>query len=132
MSPLVQDGDVVTVQPADPGAVRVGDLVLCRVAPERVVVHRVICREAGPEGTRFTVQGDAASHPDGVIPAAQLYGRVVALERAGARIDVGGPVMSALGALAAQRSRWNLGRGGRFRRARRLVKRLPGLSRYLT
>jgi hypothetical protein len=131
MVPLVRDGDVVTVQPANPAQVRVGDLALCCTAADRVVVHRVIRKEAGGEGFRFVVQGDAVSQPDGWIPAAQLYGRVLALERDGTRIDVDRPLMRFLSALAVLRSRWNLGRGSRFRRARRLVKRLPGLSKYL-
>ncbi len=28
MAPLVRDGDVLTVHPADPGSIRLGDLVL--------------------------------------------------------------------------------------------------------
>ena len=131
MAPLVRDGDVLLVWPVDPGAVRAGDLVLCSTAPGRVVVHRVIRKEVCREGSRFTVQGDALSRPDGQIAEAQLHGRVRALERAGTQIDLDRPVMTALGRLAVLRSRWNLGREGRLRLARRLVKGLPGLSRYL-
>jgi signal peptidase I len=131
MSPLVRDGDVLLVRPVDMAAVRVGDLVLCSSEGGRVVVHRVIRREVNQEGHWFTVQGDAVARPDGLIPGAQVYGRVVAIERGAARIELHRPVTRTLGWLAALRSRWNLGRGPGFRLATRLVKRLPVFSRYL-
>jgi len=131
MSPLVRDGDVLLIMPVHPTAVRIGDLVLCSNAAGRVVVHRVTRKVVGREGRWFTVQGDAVARPDGMIPEAQIYGRVVAIERDGAHIALDGPVMRTLGWLAALRSRWNLGGGSGFWLATRLVKRLPVLSRYL-
>jgi hypothetical protein len=134
MAPLVRDGDVVLVRPVDSGSIRVGDVLLCLTpgCPSRgVVLHRLVRREAGPQGVRFTVQGDRLARPDGTIPAAQVCGRVAAIERAGTRIQVDGPAMRALGRLAALRSRSKLGRGMGFRLAGRLVRKLPGLSRYL-
>jgi hypothetical protein len=77
------------------------------------------------------VQGDQVARPDGTIPAAQVYGRVVAIERAGAHINMDRPVMRWLGRLAVLRSRSALGRGRRILLARRLVRQLPVLSRYL-
>jgi hypothetical protein len=77
------------------------------------------------------VQGDAVSQPDGVIPGAQVYGRVMAIERGAAHINMHGPVMSILGWAAAVRSRWRLGRGPQLWRVRRFAKRLPVLCRYL-
>jgi len=131
MSPLVRDGDVLLVQPAQRRGVRVGDVVLCRNEMGHVVVHRVVRRLMGPTGRRFVVQGDQVARPDGVIPGAQVYGRVVAIERAGARLETSRPLMRLLGALAVLRSRWNLGRGKGFALAGRLARKLPGLSRYL-
>jgi signal peptidase len=131
MLPLVRDGDVVLVRPVDPDELRVGDVVLCRSHPGRIVVHRVVKVLANSAGVRYTVQGDQLTRPDGRLPAAQIYGRVASIERDGATIDVGRPAMRTLGWLAVLRARWNLGRGDRLQRARRWVKRLPGLSRYL-
>lgn len=131
MSPLVRDGDVVLVRPVEPSSVEVGDVVLCASPAGRVVVHRVVARLDSPAGPRFTVQGDQVVKPDGIIPAAQVYGRVAAVERAGARIDMDGPAIRWLGRLAVLRSRFGLGRGGRLSVARRLIKRLPFVSRYL-
>jgi len=85
----------------------------------------------GPEGTRFTVQGDQVAQPDGTVSAAQVYGRLATLERAGMQIDLDAPVMKALGCLAGLRSRWKLGHSRGFGLAGRLARKLPGLSRYL-
>jgi len=131
MSPLVRDGDVLLVRPVHPATVRIADLVLCSSEAGRVVVHRVIRKEVGQEGRWFTVQGDAAARADGAMPEAQVYGRVTAIERGAAKIDLDRPVMRMLGWLAALRSRWNLGRAPGFWLATRLVKRLPVFSRYL-
>lgn len=131
MWPLVRDGDVLLVLPADPAAVHTGDVVLCGNRPGRVVAHRVICVEGGPNGPLFTVQGDALAQPDGKIPPAQLYGRVVAIERGAARIAMDRPAMKLLGRAAVLRSARSLGRGPRFRAARALARRLPALSKYL-
>lgn len=131
MAPLVRDGDVLLVWPREPGSVRIGDVALCSVDPGRVVVHRVIRKESRPEGMRFTVQGDQAVRPDGLIPAAQILGWVVAVERAGIRIDMDRPVMRLLGRLAALCSRWGLTRNSGVRLTGRLVRRLPGFSEYL-
>lgn len=76
-------------------------------------------------------QGDQVVRPDGVFPAAQLYGRVVTIERDGRRIELDGPAMGLLGRLAALRSRWSLAQGRRSRMARSMVRKLPGISRYL-
>lgn len=131
MAPLVRDGDRILVRPEDPGSVQVGDVVLCNVAPGRVVAHRVIRKEPGPESMCFTVQGDQVAMPDGSIPAAQVLGRVAAIERAGVCIDLDRPVTRLLGRLAAIWSRWGLGRSRGLRLASRGIKRLPGLAKYL-
>lgn len=139
MAPLVRDGDVLTVRPADPGSIRLGDLVLVTDEHGRLLVHRVIRRMTGREGISFTVQGDQVSLPDGEIPAAQVHGRVTAIERAGASIDVNRPGLRLLGWAAALRSRWHLRRergGSRgtshaYRLAAGLVRKLPAFSKYL-
>jgi signal peptidase I len=132
MWPLVRDGDVVLVAPLDARSVRTGDLVLFRAGPGNVVIHRVIRVEVSQGRRRFTVQGDAVLLPDGVIPEAQVCGRVAAIDRGGAHLDMDRPVLRSLSWLAALRSRRNLGRGAPVRLIMRFVRRLPVLSRYLT
>jgi hypothetical protein len=131
MAPLVRDGDVLWVRPVDVRSVRLGDVVLCCREPGRALVHRVVRRLAGPTGLCFTVQGDQVARPDGLIPGAQVYGRVMAIERGGARIEMDRPLMSMLSGCMVLRSRWNLGSGRGFGLAGRLASKLPGLSRYL-
>jgi len=131
MWPLVRDGDVLLVRPAPPREIRVGDVVLCGSAPGHVVVHRVIRAAPGPDGTCFTIQGDQVAQPDGAIPAAQVYGRVAAIERGGARLDMDHALMRWLGYWAVLRSRGTLGRGRLDRLARILFSKVPGFSRYL-
>jgi signal peptidase I len=131
MQPLIRDGDVLLVRPVDASTVRVGDVVLFQTALGRVVVHRVIRVRVTGTGRWFTVQGDAVLRPDGEIPEVQVRGRVVAIERGAAYLDLRRPVMRLLGWAAALRSRWGLGRGGQFRRVTGFAKRLPLLDKYL-
>ena len=134
MSPLVRDGDVVLVRPVDPGLVRVGDVVLCRSECGRTVLHRVIRREVCQGRCAFIVQGDRAARADGLVPAAEIYGRVASVERHGAEIDhidLDQPGMRWLGWLAVLRSRLAIGRFKGSVLAQQLVKRLPVVRRYL-
>jgi len=131
MVPLVRDGDVLLVRPVTVEQVRIGDVVLFHQGPGRVLVHRVIRRLACPEGARFLLQGDNVGQPDGVIPGAQIHGRLAAIERAGAQIDMNHRAVRWLGRLAVLRSRWNVGGGRWFGRAGWLLRKLPGLRRYL-
>jgi len=132
MRPLVRDGDVLLVRPVDATTVQLGDVVLCSSEPGRAVVHRVVRKLGGRAGLRFVLQGDQVAQPDGLVAAAQVYGRVAAIERAGAHIAMGEPAMRLLGGLVVLRSRWNLGRGRWYPLASRLIGRLPVLSRYLS
>jgi hypothetical protein len=132
MGPLVRDGDVLLVRPLGGKPARAGDVVLCETEPGHAVVHRVVASQAGPQGTCYTVQGDRAARPDGTVSAAQVYGRVVEIERAGAHMGLDQPAMRALGWLAAVRSRWNLAGSRPSLLARRLVRKVPGLARYVT
>lgn len=131
MHPLVRDGDILSVQPVDAATVRLGDVVLCGREADRIVVHRVIRVVGGRGERRFLVQGDAVPHPDGLIPAGDVYGRVAAIERGGATMNLDAPALRMLGIAGALRSRWH---GGGFagRLVGRAARRLPGLRRYLT
>jgi hypothetical protein len=132
MQPLLRDGDRLLVQPIEAGRVRVGDVVLCSIGPDCLVVHRVMRRLPGPDGYLFLMQGDRAEQPDGWIQQSQVYGRVAAIERAGVYIDMYRPVMKVLGWFAVLRSNGNFGRAWPFRSAWWLVKRLPIFYIYLS
>jgi len=131
MWPLVRDGDILLVRPIGTGEVRLGDLVLFHTGKGNVVVHRVVRCDAGRGGMRYLVQGDAGSGPDGLIPAAQVQGRVTSLEREGVAIDLQHAASRALSRLAVVRARCKAGRGRPARLVFRLLKRFPLFGRYL-
>jgi len=131
MAPLVRDGDTLTVEPVAAAQLGVGDLALFCREPGAVVVHRVVRVEAGAQGRRFLMQGDAVAHPDGLFAEGDIHGRVTALERGGARLELARPAMRLLGWLAVLRSRHHLRHGALLRLAGWLIKRLPPFSRYL-
>ena len=132
MQPLVRDGDVLRIEPLDERLLKPGEVVLCSQRPGSVVVHRVVRRQAGPEGVRYTIQGDQVGQPDGTLPLAQIHGRLVSLERAGKVIHLQGLPASLLGWLAVLRSRSSLGRGQSLQFFKHLVRRLPVVSTFLT
>ena len=79
MSPFIRDGDVLTIAPLT-NAPGIGEVVAF-VSPcnGRLTVHRVVA--ATRDG--FLTKGDNAAEPDGVVPRAQLLGRVARVERNG-------------------------------------------------
>ncbi|MFN7132154.1 MAG: hypothetical protein ACK4N5_08730, partial [Myxococcales bacterium] len=78
---VVRPGDVACFEPLE-GMPSPGELLLGRVG-DRLVLHR--CVAAGER--QVVLQGDNCAHPDKPVPPSQLLGRVVALERAGRRIE---------------------------------------------
>ena len=76
MAPAIRDGDIVTVE-AVAGSLAAGDVVAIReTRSNRLLVHRLV--ERTPEGWR--TQGDSLAHPDGVVPDANVLGRVIRVE----------------------------------------------------
>ena len=82
MVPFIRDGDLLSVEPADAAALRVGDVVFSR-AGERLVAHRVVARRVGGGEVVLTTRGDAAMGPGERVEAGQVLGRVVQAQRGG-------------------------------------------------
>lgn len=131
MSPMVRDMDVLLVHPVNTSLVRVGDIILCRVLPDRVVVHRVIRQSSNPDGFCFLVQGDQAAQPDGWVQQPQIFGRVTEVERGELHLDMHSPAARVLGLFAVLNSRWHFGRGRIPRIVGEWIRRLSVFSRYL-
>ena len=91
MHPFVRSGDLLYVQAVAPDRVHVGDLVLFRIAGSKVAVHRVLRRKRFGEEIAFVVKGDRVERPDGIIPAENVLGVVIARERDGVKIDLTTP-----------------------------------------
>jgi signal peptidase I len=86
MWPTIRDGDCAEVRAVSEASIRHGDVVLVRMESGRLLVHRV--RWTGCEGDEVVLrtQGDALAHADPPVRAAQVLGRVVAVERGGRRL----------------------------------------------
>jgi hypothetical protein len=82
MHPMIQDGDVLVVEPIPSGSIRVGDIVLYRRSVgSDLRVHRIVAVRAGG---RYLPRGDAALWcKEDWIDGKQMMGRVVHAEREG-------------------------------------------------
>lgn len=88
MTPTIDDGEVLIVAPATAHEVDVADVVFCRTR-SRSVAHRVLSINGGAAGQpQLTLCGDASLELDRPVTAEQVRGRVIAVERAGRRVDV--------------------------------------------
>ena len=87
MHPTIRDGEIITVEPVMPSAVKQGDIILYR-SKVGVIAHRVV-RISQKNGVvpRFILRGDALGSPDEPLAAQQILGKVVWLERDGKGID---------------------------------------------
>lgn len=81
MHPLIRDGDVLTIQPAEAPTLKVGDVALYRVAGERMVAHRIVGRPMRDGGAMLAARGDSSNGTDEEIHAEQVMGRVVLIQR---------------------------------------------------
>ena len=89
MWPFIRGGDCAEVQVADAASIRRGDVVLVRTGSGRLLVHRVRWIGRAGEEVALWTQGDALAKPDPMIRAAQVLGRVVAVERGGRHLRLG-------------------------------------------
>jgi Peptidase S24-like len=90
MHPAIRDGEVVWIAPVMGEGLRVGQVVLFRGTNGRPIIHRIVSRQQAGGGWRFLIASDYASVPGEWVSAAQILGRVVALERTGRRIALDG------------------------------------------
>ncbi|MCI0583560.1 MAG: signal peptidase I [Chloroflexi bacterium] len=79
MEPSIHQGSAIVVEPVDPSALGVGDLVSMRVGPEQAVfTHRIVRIVDRSDGLWLETKGDANATPDPVlVPASAVIGRVV-------------------------------------------------------
>ena len=81
MRPFVREGDLLTVVPVRPAALRLGDLAFYETAGGALRVHRVlrICRST----TRrlFFTRGDALTGPLERVSETRVLGKVIRLRR---------------------------------------------------
>jgi hypothetical protein len=74
MSGKIESGQLCTVAPVDPAAVKVGDIVLCKVRG-REYLHLV----KAIQGSRFQI-GNNRGHINGWVTAGSIFGRCIRVE----------------------------------------------------
>ena len=86
MSPLIKDGDVLTISPPSEHEFHNGDVVLFEEELERrPIVHRIV----HGQGDMFLVKGDNLGEADGYIHRKSILGTVTCVERRGRKIRIG-------------------------------------------
>jgi len=83
MRPLLRVGDGVVVQPVDPLALQPGDVIVVQRGGEWITHRLVAVDERG-----WHTHGDNTRYGDEAASAAQIMGRVIAIERNGQTIDL--------------------------------------------
>ena len=81
MTPFIQDGDILTIQPVEAVDLRVGQVAFYRDVRDKMTAHRVIRKEVRDKSTLLLMRGDAALGPAERIRADQVLGRVVRVQR---------------------------------------------------
>jgi hypothetical protein len=88
MTPTIEDSEVLIVAPVAAADVGVADVVFCQTGA-RSVAHRVLSiHKDASRAPQLTLCGDAALEIDRPVTAAEVRGRVIAVERAGRRVDL--------------------------------------------
>ena len=86
MAPLLRPGDVVMAQPVSPESLCRGDLVVVH-RPAELITHRLVAVDEQGWHTK----GDNCHQTDAPVRAPAILGRVVAVERGCARLDLTSP-----------------------------------------
>jgi hypothetical protein len=74
MSGKIESGQLCTVEPVDPGVLRVGDIVLCRVNG-REYLHLI----KAIQGSRFQI-GNNRGRINGWVSSGAIFGRCIRVE----------------------------------------------------
>jgi hypothetical protein len=83
MVPFIRDGDLLTVAPAAPAGIEIGDVVLFRTRRDRLLAHRLVQKsEKGGEWI-LEMQGDARLSADRPVPGERVLGVVVRVQHDG-------------------------------------------------
>jgi signal peptidase I len=83
MRPLLRAGDGVVVQAIDPRALQPGDVIVVQRGGDWITHRLVAVDERG-----WHTHGDNTRYGDDVANAAEIVGRVIAIERNGKTIDL--------------------------------------------
>lgn len=130
MRPLLAGGEIATVSAAAPESLGCGELVLCREAGGRLVLHRLVAVSGAGTGRRWHTRGDALMAGDEPFDARQVLGRVTRIEGLRARVAPAAASTDAFWWRAASRLFATAADAGRV--ARRIAARLGRVTKTLT
>jgi signal peptidase I len=91
MSPALEDGDTITVEPIPDSNIKAGDIVLYQSRYDTAVIHRVVRIDRSSTERMIVTRGDATSQNDIAIPEHRVLGRVKLIDRAGVSIKMEAP-----------------------------------------
>ncbi|HXG92967.1 MAG TPA: signal peptidase I [Blastocatellia bacterium] len=91
MSPAIEDGDIITIEPIADQPIRQGDIVLYQSRYDTAVIHRVVKIERAAAERAIVTRGDKSSQSDIPVPMHRVIGRVKLVERAGERVSMRKP-----------------------------------------
>jgi hypothetical protein len=81
MSPTILPGERVLIAPADPGTLRIGDIVKFRL-DGHLILHRLVARRRRPDGAlQFVFRGDNTSEAESQVTGSDVIGQAVVVER---------------------------------------------------
>ena len=88
MRPTIRGGETITIEPVS--EIKMGDIALYR-ADRGLIAHRVVgIRNGNGNAPLFLTRGEAAGSTEEAVEEQQVWGKVVAVERNGQSIDLGG------------------------------------------
>lgn len=86
MSPVINDGDILTLSPCSSATPKTGDIVaFMNPRTDHMIIHRIVSSRGG----QYLVRGDNVFHCDGLIPKSHVLGRVSDIVRNGKRRSLG-------------------------------------------
>jgi signal peptidase len=83
MRPFLFNGETIELTAVAANQLRRGDIVLCWLAKDKLVLHRVVQVQKTAFGRRFLIQGDGSCWPDGWAPDEAVLGKATAVLRRG-------------------------------------------------
>jgi hypothetical protein len=76
---------MLTIKPAEPSSLRMGDLILVKTGSGGMLVHRLIGKRARGSASRAVLtKGDGLVTCDEPVPSEDILGKVIAVERTAA------------------------------------------------
>jgi len=81
MYPFIRNGDILTIQPVEVAALKVGDIAFYRTSEKRLAAHRVVDKKHQGDKLMLLMRGDSVFKNDGWIYSDKVFGKVVGIQR---------------------------------------------------